>query len=55
MARIYEEKITIKISEMIRDNQGQSNAILDADTVEQLIAILQELVGGNRLIELITE
>jgi hypothetical protein len=55
MARIYEEKITIKISEMIRDDQSQSDAIFDTDTVEQLIAILQELVGKNRLIELITE
>lgn len=54
MAKLNEEKITIKISEMLKDDQP-TNIMLDTDTVEQLIAVLQELVGERRLVELIKE
>jgi hypothetical protein len=51
MAKINEEKITIKISELIRDSEP-SDSILDITSLE---AIIQELVGQNRLVEITKE
>jgi hypothetical protein len=50
MAKINQDKITITISEMVRDDDP-SAAILDADVLEQLLAVIQELVGDKRLVE----
>ena len=51
MAKINEEKITIKISELIRDDDPIAS-ILDIASLE---AIIQELVGQNRLVEITKE
>ena len=50
MAKINQDKITITISEMVRDDDP-TTAILDADVLEQLLAVIQELVGSKRLVE----
>lgn len=50
MAKINQDTITITISEMVRDDSSPT-AILDADVLEQLLAVIQELVGDKRLVE----
>jgi hypothetical protein len=50
MAKLNQDKITITISEMVRDHQPTA-VILDAEVMEQLLAVIQELVGSHRLIE----
>lgn len=52
MAKINEDAIIIKVSELLRDDQPEA-VILDGDVVEQLQAVIQELVGANRLVEVI--
>lgn len=52
MAKINEDAIVIKISELLRDDQPTA-VILDGDVLEQLQAVIQELVGANRLVEII--
>ena len=52
MPKINEDAIVIKISELLRDDQP-SAMILDSDVMEQLQAVIQELVGPNRLVEII--
>lgn len=51
MAKLNQDKITITISEMVRNEQPTS-VILDADVLEQLLAVVQELVGEKRLVEI---
>ena len=50
MAKINQDKITITISEMVRDDDPTA-VILDAEVLEQLLAVIQELVGEKRLVE----
>lgn len=50
MAKLNQDKITITISEMVRDDQPTA-VILDAEVLEQLLAVIQELVGEKRLVE----
>lgn len=50
MAKINQDTLTITISEMVRDDQPTA-VILDADVLEQLLAVIQELVGDKRLVE----
>lgn len=52
MAKINEDAIIIKVSELLRDDQPEA-VIFDGDVVEQLQAIIQELVGSNKLVEII--
>lgn len=52
MAKINEDAIIIKVSELLRDDQPEA-VILDAEVVEQLQVVIQELVGANRLVEVI--
>jgi hypothetical protein len=52
MAKLNEEKITIKVSEIIKDSDIEST-ILDDDMLASLEAVIQELVGQNRLIEIV--
>ena len=54
MAKLNQDKITITISEMVRD-QDPTAVILDTEVLEQLIAVVQELVGEKRLIEVEVE
>jgi hypothetical protein len=54
MAKLNEQSIKIKISELLKDDEP-NNVIIDNETVEQLVAVLQELVGDRRLIEIIRD
>ena len=51
MAKLNEETIEIKVSELLRDNDD-ATPILDADTLGQLIAVIEELVGAKRIVEI---
>lgn len=50
MAKLNQDKITITISEMVRDDQPTA-VILDAEVLDQLLTVIQELVGEKRLVE----
>jgi hypothetical protein len=50
MAKLNQDKITITISEMVR-NEEPTAVILDAEVLEQLLTVIQELVGQKRLVE----
>jgi len=50
MAQINQETIEIKISELLKDTDSVS-PILDTDTLEQLLAVIEQLVGEKRLVE----
>ena len=54
MAKLNEDVIVIKVSELLKDNDV-AGKIFDADTVQSLEAILQELVGADKMIEVIKE
>ena len=51
MAKLNQEKITITISEMVR-NEESTSVILETEVLEQLLAVVQELVGEKRLVEI---
>jgi hypothetical protein len=54
MAKLNEEIVVIKISELLKDNQ-QATVILDADMTANLEAVIQELAGADKLVEVIKE
>ena len=51
MAKLQEEVLVIKVSKMIRDNDVEQ-AVLNAETVASLEAVVQELAGANTLVEI---
>lgn len=51
MAKINEQTITIKLSQLIRD-QDSENPIVNDDNLALLIEALTSMVGANVLIEL---
>jgi hypothetical protein len=51
MAKIQEKVLVIKLSKLLKDSD-QEVAILDADTVQQLYAVIQELAGPGTLVEM---
>jgi hypothetical protein len=50
MAQLFEESITIKVSQLVADNKS-ADPKLDQDTVDQLVAVIQELAGDKCLVE----
>ena len=54
MAKIHEEIIVIKVSKLLKDTEA-SEVIMNADVVASLEAVIQELAGGNALVELAIE
>ena len=54
MATVNTDTIEIKVSELLRDDQPNA-AILDADTITQLIDIIQELVGDKRVMSFLKD
>jgi hypothetical protein len=50
MAKLNEETIEIKISELLKDSD-QASPILEAEILEQIITVLEELVGPKRMVE----
>jgi hypothetical protein len=55
MAKIQEELIIIKVSRLLKDSAEGTSRILDPQNVESLEAVIQELTGGDVLVEIATE
>lgn len=53
MAKINESIIVVKVSELVRDNE-ETSPVLNAEVIGQLEAVIQELSGGNALVEIET-
>ena len=51
MAKINEQKITIKLSQLVRDSDGEQEIISD-ENLMALIEAIQAMAGPNVLIEL---
>lgn len=51
MAKINEQVITIKLSQLVRDDEAKAD-ILTEEMLAGLIAAMQEMAGSNTLIEL---
>lgn len=51
MAKINEQKITIKLSQLVRDNDSDKEIISD-ENLMALIEAIQAMAGPNVLIEL---
>lgn len=51
MAKIQEKILVIKLSKLLKDSD-QETPILDADTLNQLHAVMQELAGAGVLVEI---
>lgn len=54
MAKIYEELIVIKLSKLHKDSQNV-NTIANEEVVNNLEAIVQQLVGEDVVVEVIKE
>ena len=54
MAKLNEEMIVIKISKLLRDDE-KATAMLDAEMSSNLEAVIQELTGPDKLVEIIKE
>ena len=50
MAKLNQETIEINISELLKDNE-EAEMILDNELISQLIEVIEQLVGGKRLVE----
>lgn len=51
MAKINEQVITIKLSQLVKDEEANAD-ILNEEMLALLIAAMQEMAGSNTLIEL---
>ena len=54
MAKLNEDMVVIKISELLKD-QDEVVPMLDAEMTASLEAVIQELAGANKLVEVIKE
>ena len=54
MAKLNETMIVIKVSELLRDDQAVEE-VLDHDTIINLEAVIKELAGGDKLVEIIQD
>jgi hypothetical protein len=54
MAKINEDTVVIKVSELLKDSEDES-IIMDDEFVGNIEAVVQELVGAGKLIEIIKE
>jgi hypothetical protein len=54
MAKLNETMVVIKVSELLRDDET-AEEILDHDTIINLEAVIKELAGGDKLVEIIQE
>lgn len=53
MAKLNETVLVIKVSELLRDDQT-SQPVFNQEIIEQIQAVLEELAGPGRLVELTT-
>ena len=54
MAKLNEQILVIKVSELLKDNQ-QANEILSTDILVQLEQVIAELAGPGKVVEIIQE
>lgn len=54
MAKLNEEIVVIKISELLKDTDD-NRTILDDDMLASLEAVIQEIAGAGKLVEIIKE
>jgi hypothetical protein len=54
MAKLNEEMVVIKISKLLRDSETPES-MLDDEMTASLEAVIQELAGPDKLVELIKE
>ena len=54
MAKLNEEMVVIKVSELLKDSDEQ-RVILDDDMIASLEAVIQEIAGASKLVEIIRE
>jgi hypothetical protein len=51
MAKLQEEVLVVKVSKLLKDSDSQEE-LLSEDTLQNLEAVLQQLVGSGALIEI---
>ncbi len=54
MAKLNEDMVVIKVSELLKDSDEQRK-IMNPDIVNTIEAAVQELVGPGKLVEIIQE
>jgi len=54
MAKLNEQMLVIKVSELLKDSQ-EATTILNAELIGQLEAVITELAGPGKVVELIEE
>jgi|TARA_B100000085_G_scaffold229636_1_gene215900 uncharacterized protein YccT (UPF0319 family) len=54
MAKLNEDMVVIKVSELLKDSD-ENRKILNQDIVSTIEAAVQELVGAGKLVEIIQE
>lgn len=52
MAKIQEQKLTIKISKLIKDNSPEDAELLGEEEIQSLEAVIRELTEQGVLIEI---
>jgi hypothetical protein len=51
MAKINEQKITITLSKLVRDSE-ENHPIMHDEMLATLVAVIQEMIGNDTLIEI---
>ena len=51
MAKLQEEVLVVKVSKLLKDSDSQEE-LLSEETLQNLEAVLQQLVGSGALIEI---
>ena len=54
MAKLYEDMVVIKVSELLKDSDEQRK-IMGPDVVNTIEQAVQELVGPGKLVEIIQD
>jgi len=52
MAKIQEQKLTIKISKLIKDTDPENSELLGSEDIQSLEAVIRELTEQGVLIEI---
>jgi len=55
VAKIVETNLIVKFSKIVKDNESAKQDILDADMLENLEQVIQEIVGSSIVVEIIEE
>jgi hypothetical protein len=52
MAKIAEEIVVIKLSKLVKDSEADSVQLINSETLTNLEAVAQELVGDGVVVEI---